>query len=179
MQLVPGTEVAVAPKRREKYLDSHKNALMQSLDKDYPIAKALLRIQDSGQQLIHKSEVNGVELSVVLTNIVFIHPETATNYSFDSCQLVVIEPRLPSKQNYNDTDMLRNKSISTAKEFSDGLAGKNEHRQVVARLLISESVAKGHVMMAQSLRHYLRTGLHSCMLILQLVNEVILLLHPI
>ncbi|RVW87836.1 Peroxisome biogenesis protein 1 [Vitis vinifera] len=132
VQLVPGTEVAVAPKRRKKYLDSHKNALVQSSNKDHPIAKALLRVQDSGQKLIHKSEVKGVELGVITI-----------------------------KGNYNDTDMFRKKSISTAKEFSDGLADKKEPCQVVVRLLISESVAKGHVMMAQSLRHYLRTGLHS------------------
>lgn len=161
VQLVPGTEVAVAPKRRKKYLDSHKNALVQSSNKDHPIAKALLRVQDSGQKLIHKSEVKGVELGVVLTNVVYIHPETARNYSFDSLQLVILVPRSPSKGNYNDTDMFRKKSISTAKEFSDGLADKKEPCQVVVRLLISESVAKGHVMMAQSLRHYLRTGLHS------------------
>ncbi|RVW34016.1 putative ribonuclease H protein [Vitis vinifera] len=55
------------------------------------------------------------------------------------------------------------KAFQTAKEFSDGLADKKEPCQVVVRLLISESVAKGHVMMAQSLRHYLRTGLHSCL----------------
>ena len=172
MQLVPGTEVAVVPKRRKKYLDSHENAHVQSSNNNHPIAKALLRVQDSGQKLMHKSEVKGVELGVVLTNVVFIHPETARNYSFDSLQLVIIVPRSSSKVNYNDTDMSRKKSISTAKELNDGLADKKESRQVVVRLLISESVAKGHVMMAQSLRHYLRTDLHSCMLISKVVNNV-------
>lgn len=172
MQLVPGTEVAVAPKRRKKYLDSHENALEQSSNKDHPIAKALLRVQDSGQKLMQKSEVKGVELGVVLTNIVFLHPETARNYSFDSLQSVIIVPRSPSKENYNDTDMLRKKSMSASKEPNDGLADKKESRQVLVRLLISKVVAKGHVMMAQSLRHYLRTGLHSCMLISQVLNKV-------
>ncbi|PWA68876.1 peroxisome 1 [Artemisia annua] len=109
VQLVPGTEVSVAPKRRRK---SENSAV-----------KALLRIQDADNRFFHKSRVNDTEIGLVLTSAAFIHPETANSFSLDSLQ--------------PDT------------------------RQAVVRLLISDSVAKGHLMISQSLRYYLRAGLHS------------------
>ncbi|CAI9266606.1 unnamed protein product [Lactuca saligna] len=112
VQLVPGTEVCVAPKRRRKSENS--------------VVKALLRIQDGDSRFFHKLRVKDTEMGVVLTSAVFIHPETAKVSSLDSLQTIVLE-----------------------------------QRQAVVRLLISDSVAKGHVMLSQSLRFYLRAGLHS------------------
>uniref|UniRef100_A0A5B7BPC2 Peroxisomal ATPase PEX1 n=1 Tax=Davidia involucrata TaxID=16924 RepID=A0A5B7BPC2_DAVIN len=164
VQLVPGTEVAVAPKRRKKFLDSCEDSSLQSSRKENSIVKALLRVQHPDSRLIHKCEVNGVELGVVLNSIVFIHPETAKNCSFDSLQLVVIVPRLPSKESIknHETENLGRKRGSTAKEVNGGTVTDNKDcRQAIVRLLISESVARGHVMLSQSLRLYLRAGLHS------------------
>ncbi|CAK9170048.1 unnamed protein product, partial [Ilex paraguariensis] len=96
-------------------------------------------------------------MGVVLTSAVFIHPDTAKKNSFNSLQLVDIVPRLPSKEikKNHETDRPSVKSSSTAKE------AKQEFHQAIVRLLISESVAKGHIMVSESLRLYLRAGLHS------------------
>ena len=167
MQLVAGTEVAVAPKRRKKNGNAHEGPYMQSSIKEHPFARALLRIQDPDRRFIHKSYVNGVELGVVLTSVAFIHPETAQNFSLDSLQFVVIIPRSSSEESSknSDNDSFRKRSSSPPVN-SGNLTEKKKIRQAVVHLLISESVAKGHVMFAKSLRLYLGVGLHSCMLLL-------------
>lgn len=162
MQLVPGTEVAVAPKRRKK-VESHEEAYIQALDKEHPIPWAL-RVQDPDIRFVQRSEVKGVELGVVLTSVAFIHPETAKKYSLESLHLVVIEPRLSSK------DSIKNQENVTMRKKS-GL-DKRESRQAIVCLLISESVARGHVMISRSLRLYLRARLHSCMLILLVIIKL-------
>ncbi|CAL5410823.1 unnamed protein product [Camellia sinensis] len=161
VQLVPGTEVAVAPKRRKKINDSYEDSSTQSSNKEHSMGKALLRVQDPDGRLMHKCEINGVEMGVVLTSVIFIHPETARNYSLDS-QSVVIMPRLLSKERFKDheTDTLKNSS--TVKQVNGGiLTNKKDCREAVVHLLISESVAKGHVMLSKSLRLYLRASLRS------------------
>lgn len=161
VQLVPGTEVAVAPKRRKKINDSYEDSSTQSSNKEHSMGKALLRVQDPDGRLMHKCDINGVEMGVVLTSVIFIHPETARNYSLDS-QSVVIMPRLLSKERFKDheTDTLKNSS--TAKQVNGGiLTNKKDCREAAVHLLISESVAKGHVMLSKSLRLYLRASLRS------------------
>ncbi|KAK6268366.1 hypothetical protein QUC31_012526 [Theobroma cacao] len=159
VQLVPGTEVAVAPKRREKNLNN-----MESSTRESHGAKALLRLQDSDRRLFHKSNVKGVELGVALTSVAFIHQVTAKRFSLESLQLVVIVPRLSSKGSVKnlENDALRMKGSLTSKEVNSGISTDNkEFRQVIVHLLISDSVAEGHVMITRSLRLYLRAGLHS------------------
>lgn len=175
VQLVPGTEVAVAPKRRKKNVNSQEGRYMQSSTKEHHFARALLRIQDSDRRFIHRSYVNGVELGVALTSVAFIHSETAKSFSLDSLQLVVIIPRSSPEERLknSDNDALRTKSSSTPKVADIGnLTDKKKNRQAVVHLLISESVAKGHVMIAKSLRLYLGVGLHSCMLLFPESNKV-------
>ncbi|KAK6132255.1 hypothetical protein DH2020_034003 [Rehmannia glutinosa] len=143
VQLVPGTEVAVAPKRR-------KNPSLQSSEEGHKIAKAQLRVQDPDSRFIYKCEENGVKIDVVFTSGAFIHPETAKKYSFSSLQFVVISPRLLSK---GGKKKLQSKSSATEKEANDGnLTDKRDCSQVVVRILLTESVAKGHIMLSQSLR---------------------------
>lgn len=163
MQLVPGTEVAVAPKARKKNVDSYQDSSMISSDKSHPTASALLRIQDADRRLIHKSDVESVELGVVLTSVAIVHPETAKTFALDSLQLIAIVPRLSAKESVKDSekDGLRVKSNSTTKDANTAI--KQENRQAIVRILFSDSVSKGHVMIARSLRLYLRAGLHSCM----------------
>ncbi|KAE8009972.1 hypothetical protein FH972_006373 [Carpinus fangiana] len=164
VQLVPGTEVAVAPKRRKKNVNSQEGRYMQSSTKEHQFARALLRVQDPDRRFIHRSYVNGVELGVALTSVAFIHSETAKSFSLDSLQLLVIIPRSSSEESLKNSnnDALRTKSSSTPKVADMGnLTDKKKNRQAVVHLLISESVAKGHVMIAKSLRLYLGVGLHS------------------
>ncbi|XP_028095148.1 peroxisome biogenesis protein 1 [Camellia sinensis] len=71
VQLVPGTEVAVAPKRRKKINDSYEDSSTQSSNKEHSMGKALLRVQDPDGRLMHKCEINGVEMGVVLTSVIF------------------------------------------------------------------------------------------------------------
>ncbi|KAK4490149.1 hypothetical protein RD792_000806 [Penstemon davidsonii] len=158
VQLVPGTEVAVAPKRR-------KNPSIQSPDKEHTITKVLLRVQDSDNRFIYKCDQDGVKMDVVFTSGVFLHPETATKYEFSSLQYVVIAPRLLSKETKKK---LHSENSATEKDANNGnLTNKQDCHEVVVRILLSESVAKGHIMLSQSLRLFLGTRLHSCRLILQ------------
>lgn len=169
VQLVPGTEVAVAPKRRKTDLKK-QDTLLQSSSKESNIAKALLRLQDSDGRFINKSEVKGFELGVALTSVAHIHPGTAKQFSINSHQLVTIVPRLSSKQisRTPDSDFLKSRSSYSLKDpKKDVLSDKKRSCQAVVRILLSESVAKGHLMIARSLRLYLRASLHSCMLILE------------
>lgn len=157
VQLVPGTKVAVAPKRRKR---ADKIA---SILKDNSTAKALLRVQDAEQRLVHTTEVNGVEMGVELTSLVSIHPETARYYSFNSLQLVVIYPKLPLNENpKNHESGMEEGSTSSLNEVNaETSADKRNTRHALVRLLFSESVAKGHVMFSHSMRVYLRAPLHS------------------
>ncbi|KAH0681314.1 hypothetical protein KY284_022399 [Solanum tuberosum] len=162
VQLVPGTEVAVAPKRRKRNISSGEESMMQ--DNELSVSKALLRVQDTDDQCIHKYEADGVEMRVVLTSAIFIHPETASIYSFEPLQTVVIIPRLlprETKKNH-ETDSRRGKSSVTSKEGNVGvLPDKHNIHQAMVRLIFSESVAKGHIMLPRSIRLYLRAELHS------------------
>nr|XP_016459470.1 PREDICTED: peroxisome biogenesis protein 1-like isoform X1 [Nicotiana tabacum] len=163
VQLVPGTEVAVAPKRRKRNISSGEDSMTQ--DDKISVSKALLRIQDTGDQCIHKYEADGVEMRVVLTSAIFIHPETASIYTFEPLQTVVIIPRLLPKETKKnqETDSRRLKNSVTSKEVKVGGApDKHDIHHAMVRLIFSESVAKGHIMLPQSLRLYLRAELHSC-----------------
>ncbi|KAL3845479.1 hypothetical protein ACJIZ3_002882 [Penstemon smallii] len=152
VQLVPGTEVAVAPKRR-------KNPSIQSSEKEHTITKVLLRVQDSDNRFINKCDQDGVKMDVVFTSGVFLHPETAKKYEFSSLQYVVISPRLLSKETKKK---LHSENSATEKVANNGnLTDKQDCHEVVVRILLSESVAKGHIMLSQSLCLFLGTRLHS------------------
>lgn len=170
---MPGTEVAVAPKRRKTDVNK-QDTVIQSSNKEFNSAKALLRLQDSDRRFFHKSEVKGVELGIVLSSVAYMHPETAKKISLDSHQLVTVVPRLSSKGTMRtpENDVMRTKTSSTLKEINnDTLTDKKEYRQAIVRILFSDSVAKGHLMIAQSLCLYLRVSLHSCMYSLNAFNE--------
>lgn len=173
VQLVPGAEVAVAPKRRKRNSDSYQDSSIPTSGSQHCVTKALLRLQDLDNRFASNREIHGVEVGVSLTSAIFIHPETASKYSFNSLQLVSIAPRPLSKEskNNNGTDNLRMKGSRTAKEVNRGDSiDKQEYNHAVVRLLITESVAKGHVMLSQSLRLYLRAGLHSCRFFLSSID---------
>ncbi|XP_057756804.1 peroxisomal ATPase PEX1 isoform X1 [Arachis stenosperma] len=162
VQLMPGTEVAVAPKSRNRMLDSAGDSHLESCDKEQT-AKMLLRIQDPGVLCHTRTYVKGVELHMGLTSVAFVHPETAKHFSFNMLQPVSLVPRI-SKENANisKTNVLKSKGGSPGNEVENGnLTDKKQHRQAVVHLLFSESVAAGHVMLAKSLRFYLRAGLHT------------------
>lgn len=164
VQLVPGTEVAVAPKRRKKNVNSLEDGNRQFSTKEHQLARALLRIQDPDRRFIHGTTVNGIEVGVALTSVAFIHSETAKSFSLDPLQLVVIIPRSSSEESLNNSESVsvRTKGSSTPKVADIGnLTEKKKNRQAVVRLMIEESVAKGHVMIARSLHLYLGVGLHS------------------
>ncbi|KAL5554352.1 hypothetical protein UlMin_041753 [Ulmus minor] len=154
VQLVSRTEVAIAPKRCKKDTNSRENSN----------ERALLRVQYTDRRLIHRTFVKIFELSVVFTSVAFVHPETAKRFSLDSLQLVAVVPRLSSEDGSKDpqNDGVRVKISSTAKKANNGKqTNKKEYRYAIVRLLVSDSVTKGHVMIVQSLHLYLRASLHS------------------
>ena len=108
-------------------------------------------------------------ISVDFTSIAFVHPETAKRFLLDSLQLVAIVPRLSSEDGSKDpqNDGVRVKISSTTKKANSGKqTNRKEYCHAIVRLLVSDSVTKGHVMIAQSLRLYLRASLHSCEFVL-------------
>ncbi|GLT59955.1 hypothetical protein SLA2020_327480 [Shorea laevis] len=159
VQLVPGTEVAVAPKRRKTNINKLEDSTMQPFN-----VKALLRIQDSDRRLFHKCNVKGIEMGVALTSVAFVHQETAEKFGLKSLLSVALVPRFASQESIkireNDTTRMKG-SFSQKEVKSEVLTNKKESRHVIVRLLISDLVAKGHVMITQSIRLYLRADLHS------------------
>lgn len=165
VQLAHQTEVFVAPKRRRRTENS--------------VVKALLRIQDEDDRFFHKCRVNETEMVVLLTSAIFIHSETAKMFSLDYLQPVVLEQKLVIKERKlnHETYSPSKNGKSTPKEVDNGTpTDKKDIRQAVVRLLISDSVAKGHVMLSRSLRYYLRAGLHSCKFIFIACNFILLIL---
>ncbi|XP_020238350.1 peroxisome biogenesis protein 1 isoform X2 [Cajanus cajan] len=155
-----GTEVAVAPKRRKRILDPAGDSHLDSSNKENTV-KMLLRLQDPDGLCSISTHLKGDEFRVGLTSIAFVHPETAKQYSFNMLQSVLIVPRV-SKENVNvSRTNTKAKSGSATNEVENGYIDKTEYRQTIVQLLISESVAKGHVMVAKSLRLYLGASLHS------------------
>ncbi|XP_044496764.1 peroxisome biogenesis protein 1 isoform X2 [Mangifera indica] len=137
---------------------------MESSKNRNNVTKALLRLQDSDQRLFHSCCVKDIELGVALTSVAFVNPETAKSVSLDSLQLVTIVPRLSSKESMKNPESSapQIKNNSTSKEVKGGsLTEKKGDRQAIVRLLVSNSVAKGHVMIARSLCLYLNAGLQS------------------
>ncbi|KAH7654466.1 peroxin-1 protein [Dioscorea alata] len=165
VQLVPGTEVVVAPKTRKERVVGFEESHNQELMGEQVMSKALLRLQAENRMHIHWLEFNGVELGVVLTSVAFIHPETASRLSFDNLQLVTIVPRLPTNettQKGKDNAQKRG-SYSPNTEENKGLSATSNkrYRQIVVRILCSELVTKDHLMLPQSLRLFLKAKLHS------------------
>ncbi|KAK4722036.1 hypothetical protein R3W88_012269 [Solanum pinnatisectum] len=128
----------------KRNISSGEESMMQ--DDELLVSKALLRVQDTDDQCIHKYEAEGVEMSHIL---------------FEPLQTVVIIPR-ETKKNH-ETKSRRGKSSVTSKEGNVGvLPDKHDIHQAMVRLIFSESVAKGHIMLPRSIRLYLRAELHSC-----------------
>lgn len=164
VQLVPGAEVAVAPKRRRKSSEQCKDSSLKSLNGSYSFQKALLRVQDPKKRLIHETHLKGGNVGIELTSIALIHPETAKKFLFDPLHVVVIMPRKPSKVKVESSgnNGLSKQSSSSAKELSGKfVTDENDSRYAIVRLVFSESVSKGHLMLSQSLRRYLRVSFHS------------------
>lgn len=165
MQLVPGTEVVVAPKTRKKVLDSRQGSCMQS--SSMVQEKAMLRVQDLDKRLIYNSSCAGIEVRVVPTSVAFIHPQTAKNFSLNSLELVSILPRSSGKEKESgkrsEINDLRKLKGSTAEAYNGERTNGEESGEAIVYLLNSTLVNEGHIMIALSLRLYLRINLHSCM----------------
>lgn len=167
VQLVPRTEVVVAPKTRKKVLDSRESSCMQS--SCMVQEKAMLRVQDLDKRLIYNSNCAGIEVRVVPTSVAFIHPQTAKKFSLNSLELVSIFPRSSGRESVKHSEIndLRKLKGSTAEVNGGERTNEEESRQAIVYLLNSNLVNEGHVMMAQSLRLYLRINLHSWVLVKQ------------
>ncbi|KAM0898590.1 hypothetical protein ACQ4PT_021852 [Festuca glaucescens] len=154
VQLVPGTEVAVAPKKRKDDSDSNQCALKQESLKEQPHKKALLRVQEAGEKYVHRFEYNGIQLGVFVTYVVQIHPDTAAKLSLGNLQLVSITPKFSpegSTENAKGSDQ----------QIKGSVSGIKRNRHIVVHIILSNSVAKEHIMLPQSIRCYIGTGVHS------------------
>uniref|UniRef100_A0A0E0QM99 Peroxisomal ATPase PEX1 n=1 Tax=Oryza rufipogon TaxID=4529 RepID=A0A0E0QM99_ORYRU len=96
VQLVPGTEVAVAPKKRRE--NSSQDVQKQSALKEEAQTKALLRVQAADRKYVHKFKYKGVELGVILSYAVLVHPDTAARASISNLQLVTVSSKSSPKR---------------------------------------------------------------------------------
>lgn len=161
VQLVPGTEVAVAPKRRERNLNAKKGS--DASVKECSNVKIMLRVQETTRSAFHEADIKGFDVRVALTTIAYIHPETAEKFSLESLQMVSVSPRKPLKGSMKKDEALNKKNSEASKVVeNDTRSSKKEPRRAILRLVISDLTAKGHLMMVESLRLYLGAGLHSC-----------------
>ncbi|KAG2580635.1 hypothetical protein PVAP13_6NG359400 [Panicum virgatum] len=150
VQLVPGTEVAVAPKKRK---EPSQDVKKQSTLEEQVKTKALLRVQPADRKHIHTFKYKGVDIGVVLSYAVLIHPDTATSISVCNLQMVTVSPKSSKKGlAHNGKEVAQKKGISVAKERT---------HEAVVYILLSDSVAKGHVMLPYSIRHFISADVHS------------------
>nr|BAD09074.1 putative peroxisome biogenesis protein PEX1 [Oryza sativa Japonica Group] len=151
VQLVPGTEVAVAPKKRRE--NSSQDVQKQSALKEEAQTKALLRVQAADRKYVHKFKYKGVELGVILSYAVLVHPDTAARASISNLQLVTVSSKSsPKRLAQKGKEVTQKKGI---------LLPKERVREVVVYILFSDSVSKGHVMLPHSIRHYISADIHS------------------
>lgn len=161
VQLVPGTELAVAPKQRKKDMSSNITETVKSQNKSVT-TKALLRVQELDRKLVQSYECGSIRFGVVPTSMAFISPTTGERFSLINGQLAIltsIYARSKRIQSYG-----REKGQSYVPEKSNGVGIDNSNgdiRQVICRLVFLETVARGHVMLARSLRHYIHANLHT------------------
>ncbi|CAH2073519.1 unnamed protein product [Thlaspi arvense] len=162
VQLVPGSEVAVAPKRRERNLNAKKGSDAFDSEKECNNVKVLLRVQDTNRSAFHEADVKGFDVRVALTSIAYIHPETAKKYSLESLQMISVSPRIPLKGSAKKDEALDMRNSEASKVVENGTqSAKKDPRRAILRLVFSDLAAKGHIMMVESLRLYLGAGLHS------------------
>lgn len=166
VQLLPGTEVSVAPKMRKRKVDASQDVNTQNLLEEQLKTRALLRVQSLDKEHVHKFKFKGVELGVLLTTVAFVHPDTAQKFSFDNLQLVTVMPRLPlygKLQNGKDVNQRKGSYNPGAEENYGVLTNSKEMaRDTVVRIVFSDSVTRGHVILPRSLRLFLRAVVHSC-----------------
>ncbi|XP_014757702.1 peroxisome biogenesis protein 1 isoform X2 [Brachypodium distachyon] len=151
VQLIPGTEVIVAPKKRKDEVNSHK--CEQDVLKQ-PHKKALLRVQEAGGKYVHQFEYNGIQLGVFVTYVVQIHPDTAANLSLSDLQLVSITPKFSPKESTGN-------GKGSDQQIKGSVRGVNSGRRIVVHIILLDSVAKEHIMLPQSICCYIGTGVHS------------------
>lgn len=160
VQLVPGTELAVAPKQR-KVMSSNITETVKSHNESFT-TKALLRVQELDRTLVQSCEFGSIRFGVVPTSMAFISPRTGERFSLINGQLAILTSiSAGSKriQNYG-----RKKGQSYVPGKANGISIDNSNgdiRQVICRLVFLETVARGHVMLARSLRHYIHANLHT------------------
>ncbi|KAL5231929.1 hypothetical protein ABZP36_030705 [Zizania latifolia] len=153
VQLVPGTEVAVAPKKRKEKENSNQDVQKQSALKEEAKTKALLRVQAADRKHVHTFKYKGIELGVILSSAMLIHPDTAARTSLCNLQLVTISSKSsPKGLTPKSKEGTQKKVVSVPKE---------RVREAVVYILVSDSVSKGHIMLPHSIRHYISADVHS------------------
>jgi peroxin-1 len=176
VQLVPGTELVVAPKTRFKSPPKPNPQIEQTK------LKALLRVQAGDNKHVYQFNYRGLELGVSLTSCVFIHPETALNIGFGNLEFGVVSPKVVPKEGSKNG---KGEVSVTKKVLNSTLNSRERNRHIVLRVIYSNSVAKGHLMLPRPVRHYIRADVHECefevllpRLILFVLLSLFLILSP-
>ena len=91
---------------------------------------------------------------MVVSYAVLIHPDTAASISVGNLQLVTVSPKLSKKGL-----ALKGKEVGPKKGIS---VTKERAHEAIVDILLSDSIAKGHVMLPYSIRHFISADVHSC-----------------
>ncbi|KAH9318657.1 hypothetical protein KI387_020426, partial [Taxus chinensis] len=165
VRLVPGIDVVVDLKEQSKNTKSNLTAATAKAVNRASIMKASLRVQELDRSLVQTCERGSISFGVVPTSMAFVSPITAERFSLVNGQPVILTPiALGSRrsQNYEShsgrKDQLDDgeEAIDTGVDDDKGIV-----RQVICQLVFFETVARGHVMLARSLRLYIGAYLHT------------------
>ncbi|KAJ3688752.1 hypothetical protein LUZ61_017916 [Rhynchospora tenuis] len=152
VQLKPGSEIVVAPKTRFKPPQKPSPQIEQTK------SKALLRVQADNHKHVHQSNFKDLGLRVSLTSCVFIHPETATNIGFSNLEFGTVSANVVRKDGNNNG---KGQFSVTKKGLNSNSNSRERNRHIVVQIIYSSSVAKSHLMIPQSIRHFIRADVHA------------------
>lgn len=165
VRLVPGIDVVVDLKEHVKLPKSNLTGETAKPVNQASNTKASLRVQELSRSLVQNCEHMNIRFGVVPTSMAFVSSITAERFSLANGQPVILTPiAVGSKRPQNNGRRHGRKEEQKDDEQANHIAideGKDIVKQVICQLVIFDTVARGHVMLARSLRLYIGAYLHT------------------
>eukprot|EP01018_Ginkgo_biloba_P029575 Gb_20751 [translate_table: standard] len=168
VQLVPGTELAVAPKRRKQSMST--NLTTERGELDNAMTKASLRVQELERSLLQTCKSRSLRFGVVPTSVAFLSPDTAEGFSLSNGQLAILtsmsgETKISLNYGRQDGRKKSQPYVGEKANITTTDDSKRIARQVICQLVFLETVSRGHIMLARSLRLYIGANIHTRVLV--------------
>ncbi|GLJ21358.1 hypothetical protein SUGI_0392840 [Cryptomeria japonica] len=166
VRLVPGIDVVVDLKEHIKIPKSNLTEKTAKAVNQASNTKASLRVQELDRSLVQNCEHRNIRFGVVPTSMAFVSSITAENFSLVNGQPVILTPiAVGSKRPQNNGRRHgRKEEQKDDEEEANHIAmdeGKDIVKQVICQLVLFDTVARGHVMLARSLRLYIGAYQHT------------------